>query len=71
MTKNQLKEVEYADLGITGSNYPIGIIEAVMKIPEYTSTCEVVTLRATLIRVKIDAFVNIVKSSHVWELIEK
>jgi len=41
MTKNQSKNVINLDLGLTGKNVPIGVIEAINKLDTYTSTCEV------------------------------
>ena len=72
MTKNTAKEVEYLDLGIVGIMTPIGAIEAIQKMPEYTMTCEVTSLTAELMRVKIDSFNNIIKTgSLVWQLVQK
>lgn len=72
MTKNQAKDVEYVDLGIVAQALPIGIIEAIHRLPEYTTACEVVSKTAELIKVKIDTFLKVTKSSnHVWSQLEK
>lgn len=44
MTKSRIKDAEFVDLGVIGRNTIIGLIEAIRKIPEYTMTCEVVSM---------------------------
>ena len=63
MTKNSAKTVEHIDLGITGQMTPIGVLEALQKMPDYSTTCEVVSLQAEMIRVRIDFFVKQIASS--------
>lgn len=52
------------DLGLIGKDVPIGVMEAVQKNPEYFYTCEVISLRAELIRIKIDTFNTILRSNN-------
>ena len=58
MTKNSQRIVEQIDLGITGQLTPIGVIEAINKLPTYTMTCQVASMSAEMIRVRIDVFVK-------------
>ena len=50
--------MEHIDLGITGQMTPIGVIEALHKLPTYTMTCQVTSMTAEMIRVKTDIFVK-------------
>ena len=72
MTKNQTKDVEYIDLGILGEMVPLGLIEAIQKIPEFCTSVEVVSMQAELIKVRSDAFVKSVQNNtFVWSLLEQ
>ena len=52
------------DLGVTGKNVPIGIIEAVQRSKEYFFSCEVKSLEANLIKIRIEDFIKIISKSH-------
>jgi len=60
------------DLGLTGKNVPIGVIEAVNKLDTYTSTCEVKSMSCELIRIKIDVVLKAIQgSSSVMSVLKK
>lgn len=56
-------DVENIDLGITGRNTPIGVLEALQKLPEYVTTCEVTSMMVTMIRVPISVFMKTISNS--------
>lgn len=64
MTKNTQKIVKVIDLGLIGKDVPIGLIEAIQKNTEYFFSCEVISFKAEMIRIKIDTFYTIIKSNN-------
>ena len=63
--------MECIDLGLIGEMVPIGCLEAIQKIPNYCMTCEIHSQKAELLCIKIDKFVDIIKShSFVWNYLE-
>jgi len=72
MTKNSAKNVFCIDLGMTGQNSPIGAIEAIQKLPEYTTTCEVSSTSCELLRFRTDTFIKSVSgSSQTMAMLER
>ena len=70
--KSQQKNLETIDLGIVGQDVPIGMIECIQKLPNYVADGHILSMKAQLVRIKIDTFLSAVKSnSHVWALLEK
>ena len=63
MVKNIASDIELIDLGITGQNTPIGVLEALQRLPEYVTSCEVTSMLVEMIRVPISVFMKTISSS--------
>ena len=51
---------------------PIGVLEALQKIPYYSTSCEVVSMQAEMMRVRIDYFVKqICSNAQTMSVLEK
>ena len=59
-------------MGVLGPMTPVGMTEAIQKIPEYCMTVEVVSMQVELIKVRSDAFVKSVQNNtKVWSFLEE
>ena len=51
---------------------PLGAMEAVQKVPEYATTCEVTSMTCEFIRLRTDIFIKqVVSSAQTWNLLVK
>ena len=67
-TRNKSKFLKKINLGYQGKNNPLGLFEAVQKLPKYRYSAQCTSDRALLLGVRIDEFYSKLKSNaQVWE----
>ena len=59
-------------MGVAGPMVPLGMLEAIQKIPEYCTTVEVLSMQVELIKVRTESFVkSLQNSTKVWSFLEE